>query len=150
MGVLRAGAQGGAAGVAATLAMSAVMVAGRRSGRVGRLPPKLLTRRLLPGGGPHTPRSGEDAATVAAHLGFGAGAGAVFGVLTGGRRPRVLTGVAYGLGVWLLAYEGWVPALTVQPPAHRDAPGRAWTMALAHVVYGSALASGLRRMRGGA
>lgn len=146
--MLSAGAQGAAAGVAATLAMSGVMAAGAKTGLMGETPPKLLTRSLLPGGGSRTPRPGEDTATAVTHLGIGAAAGAVFGVLTGGRRPRARTGVAYGLGVWLLGYEGWIPALTVQPPAHRDAPGRVGTMVLAHVVYGSALAAGLRRMRG--
>ncbi len=72
---------------------------------------------------------------------------AVFGLLTGGRRPRVALGLAYGAAVWLVSYEGWVPKLTVQPPAHRDAPGRAATMAAAHLVYGGVLAAVLRRMR---
>lgn len=147
MGVVRSAVQGAAAGLAATAAMSAVMAAAREEGRVGRLPPKLLTRRFLPGGREYTPRPGENLATAVAHGGFGTAAGAVFGVLTGGRPPRVRTGLAYGLGVWLASYEGWVPWVTVQPPAHRDAPARAAVMAAAHLVYGCALAAVLRRMR---
>ncbi|KUP97556.1 hypothetical protein [Thermobifida cellulosilytica] len=147
MGVVAAAAQGAAAGAAATAAMTGVMAAARKQGGVGRLPPKLLTRRFLPGGGEHTPRPGENLATTAAHWGFGSAAGAVFGLLTGGRRPRVALGLAYGAAVWLVSYEGWVPKLTVQPPAHRDAPGRAATMAAAHLVYGGVLAAVLRRMR---
>ncbi|MEY9213246.1 hypothetical protein NI17_001725 [Thermobifida halotolerans] len=147
MGVLGSAAQGAVAGLAATVAMSGAMAAARKEGKVGRTPPKLLIRRFLPGGREQSPRPGENLAAAAAHWGFGAGAGAVFGALTGGRPPRALLGLGYGLGVWLVSYEGWVPKVTAEPPAHRDAPGRAATMVTAHLVYGYALAAALRRMR---
>ncbi|WP_067970858.1 hypothetical protein [Nocardiopsis trehalosi] len=144
---IRSALQGAAAGVAATTLMTGVMSAAKKAGAMGQDPPKLLVRRLLPGGHQALPRTGEDPASAAAHLAFGAGAGAVFGVLTGRRRPGIPTGVGYALLVWAASYEGWVPALRVQPPAHRDAPGRTLTMAAAHVVYGAALARTLRAMR---
>ncbi|MDA8372179.1 MAG: hypothetical protein M0026_20250 [Nocardiopsaceae bacterium] len=145
---VRSALQGAIAGAAATVAMSAFVEVGRRSGTIGRHPPKLITRTLLPSGFPSRPRRGEDAATTAVHLGIGMSAGAVFGLLTGQRRPRRISGALYGLAVWLAGYEGWAPVIGAQPPAHRDAPGRAWTMAAAHVVYGMVLAGTLRVLRG--
>lgn len=147
MGIVRAAAQGAVAGFAATGAMSGLLAAAYRRGKDPLLPPKLVTRRLLPGGRERTPRPGENAVTVLAHAGFGVAAGAVFGAATGERSPGLVAGACYGLLVWLLSSEGWVPRLTVQPPAHRDNPKRAVTMVVAHLVYGAALAAALRRMR---
>ncbi|GAB3213018.1 DUF6789 family protein [Marinactinospora thermotolerans] len=139
--------EGAVAGAVATGAMSSVMYGARRFGLMGRQPPTLIVRRFLPGGGTHRPRPGEGGLAVAAHLGFGAATGGLFGLLTGRRRPTVLTGVGYAMAVWGASYEGWVPAMGIQPPAHRDAPHRVGTMAAAHVVFGATLATALRRMR---
>jgi hypothetical protein len=51
----------------------------------------------------------------------------------------VLQGVAFGSGVWLVSYMGWVPWLQIMPPAHEDRPGRPQTMLAAHWVYGGVL-----------
>ena len=51
MGIVRAAAQGAVAGFAATGAMSGLLAAAYRRGKDPLLPPKLVTRRLLPGGG---------------------------------------------------------------------------------------------------
>ncbi|GAA3741962.1 hypothetical protein HDA32_003363 [Spinactinospora alkalitolerans] len=147
MRLVRSALEGAAAGVLATGAMSAVMLTAQKAGVMGRQPPKLIARRFMPGGGPRRPRPGEDPMTVAAHLGFGAGTGTVFGALSGRRRPLPVFGVGYAMVVWLASYEGWVPALGIQPPIHREAPRRAWVMAMAHVVFGTTLALVLRRMR---
>ena len=114
MGIVRAAAQGAVAGFAATGAMSGLLAAAYRRGKDPLLPPKLVTRRLLPGGRERTPRPGENAVTVLAHAGFGVAAGAVFGAATG-ERSRPGRGDA-GLLVWLLSYEG--PRAHLQPPAH--------------------------------
>src|SRR5690606_36691171 len=127
--------------------MSGLLAAAYRRGKDPLLPTKLVTRRLLPGGRERTPHLEENAVTVLAHAGFGVAAGVGFGAATGERSPGPVAGACYGLLVWLLSYEGWVPRLTVQPPAHRDNPKRAVTMVVAHLVYGAALAAALRRMR---
>lgn len=57
------------------------------------------------------------------------------------------TGAAFGLAVWAAGYEGWVPAMGVLPPAHRDKRSRALTMLAAHLVYGAVLGVASRRAR---
>jgi len=47
--------------------------------------------------------------------------------------------------VWFVSYQGWVPALGLLPPAHRDRPGRPATMLIAHWVYGATLGACLGR-----
>jgi hypothetical protein len=100
------------------------------------LPPAEITARtgrklgLWCGSGP--------VATHAAHFGFGAATGALFGAL-GGRRPA--QGIAYGLGVWGVSYLGWVPALSLMAPATRHPGRRNALMIAAHVVWGATLAA---------
>ncbi|MFB9888742.1 DUF6789 family protein [Planobispora takensis] len=137
--------RGGLGGLFATAAMSAVMVAGDRAGLMRDQPPKRITRAFMPGHR-HRPKKGEGVLGALAHLGFGAASGALFGVLTGGRRPPVPAGVAYALGIWLVSYQGWVPGLGILPPISRDRPGRVVVMGTGHVVYGAALAAALRRL----
>ena len=48
-------------------------------------------------------------------------------------------GALYATGIWLVSYQGWVPALGIMPPASRDRRGRVATMLAAHWVYGAAL-----------
>ena len=48
-------------------------------------------------------------------------------------------GALYATGIWLVSYQGWVPALGIMPPASRDRRGRVATMLVAHWVYGAVL-----------
>ena len=48
-------------------------------------------------------------------------------------------GALYATGIWLVSYQGWVPALGIMPAASRDRRGRVATMLAAHWVYGAAL-----------
>ena len=58
-----------------------------------------------------------------------------------------LTGVLYATGIWLVSYQGWVPALGIMPPASGDRRGRVVTMLAAHWVYGAALGTLARLLR---
>lgn len=141
--------RGAAAGTAATAAMSALMLGAGRLGLMGRQPPEAIVRRTgqLVGQQPRG-RAAQGLAAVA-HLGFGAGTGAVFGLLPPARRP-VLRGVLVSLGVYAGSYFGWVPVLGALPAADRDRTDRQVVMAAAHVVYGAALGALDDRARGGA
>jgi uncharacterized membrane protein YagU involved in acid resistance len=133
-------AQGGGAGLVATAAMSAAMVAAQRAGQMGRMPPKKITSAALDAvGADDLPEPAVDALSVATHFGFGAAMGALF--LLARPRPRlpVAEGVAFGTLVWLASYAGWIPALGILPPPTRDRPGRPASMLLAHWVYGAVL-----------
>ncbi|KIH98006.1 hypothetical protein LP52_15940 [Streptomonospora alba] len=145
--LIRPALQGAVAGALATGAMTTVFEAGSRQAS-HRHPPKHMVRAHLPGRGrSEKPRTGENAATGAAHLGFGIATGALFGTVTGRRRPARSLGVAYALAVMFVGYQGWAPKVGALPPLTQDSPGRTTTLAAAHVVYGWTLASTLRRMR---
>lgn len=130
-------------GVLATLAMSAVMLAGQRAGLMGQQPPEKIAARVLDAaGGDGSHRAARKPLAALGHLGFGAATGALFGFLHRQLRlgvPAGLHGIIFALGVWAVSYRGWVPALGIMPPPERDRPGRPIVMIIAHVVYGAVL-----------
>lgn len=127
--------RGGAAGLVATAAMSGFMIAAERLEVLRGQPPRMIVDRLAPGLGEGT----ADAAALVSHGAYGALAGALYALLGGRRRGMRLSGAGYGVLIWIGGYEGWVPALGVLPPAHRDRRSRAAVMLAAHVIYGSLL-----------
>lgn len=135
-------AVGAAAGAVATLPMTAVMWAAERAGWMRRQPPEEITGAALDAVGADPSEQQRDKATAASHLLFGASSGALFGGVhrllpaTGALVP---TGIAFALLVWVTAYQGWVPALRIMPPADEDEQGRPESMVAAHVVYGAVL-----------
>src|SRR5258708_3442092 len=112
-------AQGAAAGVAGTVAMTLVMYQlHRRLPAAERypLPPREITERAVRAFGPADPRTLPDA-SLNAHLAYGAVTGALLGLAA--RRPGVATGAAYGVLIWAASYFGWVPMLRILKPANR-------------------------------
>ena len=146
MRVLNSLIAGALAGGLATVAMSAVMLGAKRAGITGELPPEKIGRRAIEAIGDEPPSDHEmQAAAAVAHVGFGAAAGALFALLTWNpTAPRsaaisASAGTLYATGIWLVSYQGWVPALGIMPAASRDRRGRVATMLVAHWVYGAAL-----------
>ena len=137
--------RGALAGTAATVAMSAVMLAGKRLTGRFRQPPEAIVRRVgdLVGAEPHSRAAGLLAS--AAHLGFGASVGAALPLLPL-RGPAPVRGLALSLAVYALSYQAWVPALGALPRADEDRRDRQGTLLLAHVVYGLALGAALDRL----
>ena len=134
--------RGAGAGLAATGAMSVVMLAADKAGLMGKHPPQHITDRLLHRAGSRPPRPVRRLLGTTAHVAFGAGTGAAYGALRGQGwlpGPPAATGITSGLGVWAASYAGWLPALGVLPPPHRNRPGRPASMVAAHVVYGAVL-----------
>ena len=134
--------RGVVSGLVATVVFSAVLRARQSKGKLGRPPPSRITERTLKKVGVRHPSDGLlRALTVAGHFAYGAGAGGLFSLL----RKRLASpsslvdGMVYGALVWAGSYFGWVPALELNPPAHRDRPDRQRTMLLAHLVYGAIL-----------
>jgi len=143
-GVAADAGRGRVAGVVATAGMSVLMLAARRAGLLGRMPPEKITARTLDRLGVRRGRRTQDLLATLMHLGFGASAGALFEVARRRARvplPVVLQGVAYGTAVWAVSYYGWLPALGIMAPPHRDRPGRPQTMLAAHWLYGGLLAA---------
>ena len=113
---------GGLAGAFATLPMTAAM---RRLHE--RLPPgerhPLPPRELVEAAGSGLPAAltGRDA-TMLAHFGYGALAGALFAGLF--RSRSLPAGVGFGLAVWGASYLGWIPG-ACRVAAERADAGRA-------------------------
>jgi hypothetical protein len=137
-------AQGAAAGVAGTVAMTLVMYQlHRRLPPAERypLPPREITERAAGAFGSADARTLPDA-SLNAHLAYGAVTGALLGLAVG--RPSVATGAAYGVCIWAESYFGWVPLLRVLKPANRHPLRRNVLMIAAHLVWGVATAASLR------
>src|SRR5919199_2319094 len=113
---VRALIEGGISGVLGTLSMSTVMLAARKVGLVGQLPPQRITEAALDAAGQRRSKEVQDTMAVILHLLFGAFLGSFFGLLH--RRLRVPLGTArqgivYGLLAWSVSYKGWIPALSI-------------------------------------
>lgn len=137
---------GALAGFVATIPMTAAMVAmHRRLPRRERypLPPREITDVLMDEavGPDDRPREeGMRALTLAAHFGYGAAAGSLFGPIAPVTPVRAAAaGVAYGLAVWTGSYLGLLPVLGILVPATEHPPRRNALMIAAHVAWGATL-----------
>lgn len=106
------------------------------------LPPRHVTERATAKAGVRPALSDDQRhdLTMLAHFGFGTTAGALYGPLA--RRlnlPPVAGGIAYGLGVWACSYLGWLPAVGLYRPPHREPAGRHAVTIAGHVVWGASL-----------
>lgn len=141
-------AAGAAAGVAATLPMSAFMSAAHRrlpASQKDPLPPAKITRRLeeVAGVDDAVPAEAQKPLTFVNHFGYGGLVGALYGVGAARAPAGVATGVAFGLLVWAGSYLGWLPALKLHRSALSEPAPRNALMIAAHVVYGAALGAGV-------
>jgi uncharacterized membrane protein YagU involved in acid resistance len=133
------GAVGGAVG---TAAFTGWMKGAQRTGLLGELPPRKITRKAVQAATPTPSKTTIDVATTLTHLGFGVATGALFGVLSRRLHPRVpgvVQGALWGSAVWAASYAGWVPALDLMPPPHKDRPDRPVVMFLGHLIFGGLL-----------
>ena len=148
---MRAVTDGAVGGLLATAVMSAAMLAAKRVGLLGEMPPERIAGAVLVAGGRGGWRERErDALAVVTHFGFGAAMGALFALVLRRLRPwigPIPLGLIYGSLVWLISYRGWVPALGIMPPPERDRPGRPGSMVVAHWIYGSVLGALVGRHR---
>jgi hypothetical protein len=141
---------GAAAGVAATVPMTAAMIAMHRQLPAHQrypLPPRRVTMNLASALGlrKEMNKPQRDAATVAAHFGYGSAMGGIFGLLADKTpAPRVATGIGWGLFVWAASYLGLLPALDLHEPATRHPTKRNILMIVAHVIWGATLGALLK------
>lgn len=136
--------RGALAGVVATAPMTILMETMNRSVRQGKrkpLPPRQITESLADRAtAGHPDEMTLDVATMVAHFGFGAGAGAAFGLVPSSvRRRPVLAGVGFGLALWATSYAGVLPAFELQRRPDRRPAWRNATMIAGHVMWGAVL-----------
>ena len=141
---------GAASGVAATVAMSALMVGAREAGLMNELPPHHIADAAIERTPAAREADGDDRRRFGwlLHFGFGAAIGAAYAVLRNRIRTPggpIVHGAGFALGVWAVSYLGWIPALGLMPPATDDEPGRPPTMIASHLVFGALLGTMVER-----
>jgi ribose/xylose/arabinose/galactoside ABC-type transport system permease subunit len=140
---------GAVGGVVGTAGMSAFMLAAGKMGLMGEQPPDKIAGAALDAAGIHArEEEAQDALATLLHFGFGIGCGALFGVLHRRlplRVPAAPHGMFFAFLIWATSYQGWIPALGIMPPAHRDHPRRPLAMILAHFIYGALLGTVVAR-----
>jgi hypothetical protein len=133
---------GAGAGFVATAVMSALMLVAHKLGWEGEQPPERIVEAALDSAGVARSERTENVAAALSHLAFGAALGVGYRVLRRLARtpgPPVAHGVGWGLAVWSVSYQGWIPRAGILPPPRHDRPGRQATMMAAHVAYGGVL-----------
>lgn len=133
-------------GVAATAPMSVVMLAFHQAlpkRDQYALPPEIITARASEKAGlaEELPRrEDKQAATVVAHFGYGAVAGAGYAAVAGATGlPAAASGALYGLAVWGASYLSLMPATGLYPSAKDEPASRNAMMIAAHLVWGASL-----------
>ena len=131
-----------AAGFVAAGVMSTARLLAHRAGLIDRMVPQVLQERAageagmdLPGG-----KAGHQLAAEVIHHGVSLAAGGLLGTVSA--RPRTLTAVAYGLGIWLVEAGGLLPALRVR----RLSPRALAVDAAAHALFGVVVAFAMREL----
>lgn len=131
---------GAVAGLCATMAMTMAM---RRLHSM--LPPggqyPLPPSEILVSVGGSTSDKAHATRTVLAHFLYGSISGAVYPLVR-----NKLDGPGYGLAIWAASYLGWIPAAGILTPATKHPLSRNLLMLAAHVVWGAALATGVREL----
>ena len=144
---------GAAAGAAATLPMTAYMFATHRllpKSQRRPLPPRDVTMNVAGRAGVDTGQvdeHGRRLLTTASHYGYGAAAGAAYGLLADNPRLHpVAAGGLFGAIVWASSYMGWLPAAHLFPRPHHEARRRNVLMLTANILWGAVAALLFRRM----
>ncbi|MCY7419522.1 MAG: hypothetical protein LH650_13740 [Chloroflexi bacterium] len=139
--------QGAMAGMAATGAMSVLMLGARRLGLIDRQPPEEITQHVTDRTGAFVRGVPLRIAASLAHLAFGAIGGIVFASLlrlTGHVASPVRLAVTYGLSIWFVSYRHALPAWGLVRSDREAGVTRDVVMLVAHVVYGLVLGGLLR------
>ena len=132
---------GGLHGIVGAMAMSGVRNLTTSLGIVGEPPPEEIAdeaARLAGNGSPH------GGAVELAHWGYGAAAGAAYGLLPRALGQRRWCGPVYGLATWVLFERVIAPTLGLSSPGERPLAERA-AIAFDHVLYGTIVGQVARR-----
>lgn len=135
-------ARGGLGGAAATVLMTAALLAARRLRLVDTPAPEAVTTGALEQVhlDDEVRPPARTALVAVTHLGYGTAMGAVYCSLPRRlRRAPLPCGAVFGFALWAAGYAGWAPAFGVLPPPRRQGAGRHVENITGHLVYGAAL-----------
>ncbi len=145
---------GAAAGLAATIPMTAaIALCQSRMPPVDRLtppPPHQVAMEVASALGlkSHLELDERLLFSLLTHFGYGAGAGALYGLGTEADEPSPGTrGIAFGCLVWAGSYLGWLQAAGFRAAADGQSLRRNGMMLAAHVVWGWTLGTVYSRLR---
>lgn len=140
-------ALGGAAGLAGTMVLQAVMAANQKVAP-GTVPPiredpgQFMVEHAEAALPDEVRHAIPDWAETVAARGLGLGYGVTFGALYAAIRPQggsvAAEGVALGLACWAAGYLGWLPSAGLMPPVNEQDPAQAILPAIEHAAYGVA------------
>jgi uncharacterized membrane protein YagU involved in acid resistance len=134
---------GALAGLAATVPMTAAMLAINRLPPKQRLalPPKRIANQLASKVPPLNALEGpaREAFVWSSHGLYGAASGAIFGLLAPRQvRARAFLGALFGLAVWGASYPLWLPAAGVDEAPSEHSWRRVAEQVLPHLIWGAA------------
>jgi hypothetical protein len=131
-------------GAIAAMAMTGMRVLTVNLGIVEQTPPEAIFKQKARGLIRSVPRGKRVAGMELAHWGYGAGGGAVFGILPDSMRRRAWAGPIYGLMIWVGFEIGIAPALGLKQARKLRIVERT-ALALDHLLYGLVLSEMRRR-----
>jgi hypothetical protein len=137
----------GLRGAIAAMAMTGMRRLTVNLGIVKQPPPEMILKEKAPGLIARVPKGRRVAAIELAHWTYGAGGGAVFGMLPEEFRRRAWAGPIYGLMVWVGFELGIAPVLGLRS-AKEPMPAQRAALAADHLLYGLVLSEIRRRPQG--
>jgi hypothetical protein len=136
-GIVR-GVLGAAAG---TACMSVLRMAARRAGLIDLTPPQATKSHLARWTRQPATPAGHHLMDAGIHLAVGLGGGAVYGAFLGDRRrPRLLGGLLFGVGLWAIAFGVLAPWLGIGRSPRKATGAENAVNLTAHLIYGTATA----------
>ena len=135
--------QGAIAGFVGTLPMTIFMLSTQRflpKGQRYDLPPEIITKDITERVHirQHMNKAQVLAATTAAHFGYGAGMGMLYGILAR-RLPfnSALKGILFSLVIWAVSYQMVLPVIGIKESAQSETTRRNLMMIVAHIIWGA-------------
>jgi hypothetical protein len=125
-------------GAIAAMAMTGMRAFTVNAGWIDEAPPRAIFRQKARGLLRHVPRKRRRAAIEIFHWSYGAGGGAMFGMLPDGLRRQAWAGPVFGLAVWLGFELGVAPVLGLKQ-AKEMRPVERVALAADHLLYGLVL-----------
>jgi hypothetical protein len=129
---------GALAGLNGAACMSALRMAAHRLGLIDRMPPQVLEEWLVArSGSAHLDDAGHHVADHLLHLGIGGTCGLVYAAVLSRRGRPLVTGAAFGLAIWAVAFSALLPRSGATRHAADSRPAENAVNVTAHVLFGA-------------